>query len=122
MFSISLQRIPMPRLSICLAVLLAATAMNASAQRPQAQPQQPCEKPVMPPEAVEGRWSGSSTIFLLVGADGTVKDAKVTRSSGHRALDKAAQAAFSRCRFKPAMEGGQPVQAWQPIEYAWAPE
>jgi TonB family protein len=119
----------MPRLSICLTALLAALAMNAEAQTAvspasMAKPdmQQACEKPVYPPEAVEGRWSGTSTIFLLVGEDGTVKDAKVTKSSGYRALDRAALAAFSRCRFKPPMADGKPVQAWMPIQYVWSPE
>lgn len=114
----------MPRLSICLTALLAALAMNVAAQSavPAAELQQACEKPAYPPEAAQGGWGGTTTIFLLVGADGTVKDAKVTKSSGYRALDKAALAAFSRCRFKPPVADGKPVQAWMPIQYVWSPQ
>jgi protein TonB len=119
----------MPRLSICLTALLAALAMNAAAQSaaPTGSPsapelQQACEKPAYPPEAAQGRWSGTTTIFLLVGDDGRVKDAKVTKSSGYRALDRAALTAFSRCHFKPRMADGKPVQAWMPIQYVWSPE
>lgn len=78
-----------------------------------------CSKPDYPKSSLRNEETGTSTVSFLIGADGSVKDSKITKSSGFRDLDKAAQAALGRCRFKPATENGQPVETWQPVQYVW---
>lgn len=55
-------------------------------------------------EAIEGTVVAS----LVIDAEGKVVSAKVLSGPGH-GLNEAAQEAFSRFRFKPAMKDGQPV-------------
>ena len=64
--------------------------------------------------------SGVSMMAFLVGSDGTVREARLLKSSGHAILDQAAEAALRLCRFRPTLKDGQPVAAWQPVQYAWA--
>lgn len=78
-----------------------------------------CAKPEYPKSSLRNEETGTSTITFLIGADGSVKDSKITKSSGFRDLDKAAQGALGKCRFKPATENGQPVETWQPVAYDW---
>ena len=49
---------------------------------------------------------------LLVGADGTTREVRLHRSSGHRLLDEAALAAARRWDVEPASIGGQRTEAW----------
>jgi periplasmic protein TonB len=81
-----------------------------------------CAKPEYPKSSLRNEETGISTISFLIGADGRVMDSKITKSSGFRDLDKAAQAALGKCRFKAATENGVPVQAWQPVQYVWTLE
>jgi protein TonB len=78
-----------------------------------------CAKPEYPKSSLRNEETGTSTISFLISADGSVKDSKITRSSGFRDLDKAAVAALSKCRFKPATENGQAVETWSPVAYVW---
>jgi len=48
-------------------------------------------------------------IRAVVGEDGRVLEAEVTRSSGHRRLDEAALAAIRTWTFLPATRAGRPV-------------
>jgi TonB family protein len=57
--------------------------------------------PVIPPEAKAKHLSGSGVILVHVRPDGSVERAEVARSSGHKILDDAALAAFSRWQFIP---------------------
>jgi protein TonB len=81
-----------------------------------------CAKPEYPKSSLRNEETGVSTISFLIGGDGRVMDSKVTKSSGFRDLDKAAQAALGKCRFKAATENGAPVQSWQPVQYVWTLE
>jgi len=81
-----------------------------------------CSKPEYPKSSLRNEETGVSTISFLIGADGGVKDSKVTKSSGFRDLDKAAQVALGKCRFKPATENGQAIESWQPVQYVWTLE
>jgi protein TonB len=56
---------------------------------------------------------------FLIGVDGKVAEAKITKGSGFRELDKAAIAGLSRCTFKPATIDGKPQQSWSPVQYVW---
>jgi protein TonB len=78
-----------------------------------------CAKPEYPKASLRNEETGVSTISFLIGSDGSVKDSKVTKSSGFRDLDKAALVALGKCRFKPATENGQPIESWQPVQYVW---
>ena len=81
-----------------------------------------CAKPEYPKSSLRNEETGVSTISFLIGVDGRVMDSKITKSSGFRDLDKAAQAALGKCHFKAATENGAPVQAWQPVQYVWTLE
>ena len=115
---------------LCMALLTLAGCVQSPSSRtaaapaqPEPQPQQPgqdCVPPVYPAEALQARMSGVSTMAFLVGSDGAVREARLLKSSGHAILDQAAQAALRLCRFTPARKNGEPVAAWQPVQYAWA--
>ena len=78
-----------------------------------------CVKPDYPARAARDGATGTVNLALLVGVDGRVTDARVDKSSGSRDLDKAAVAALSLCKFKPATVGGVPEPAWAQIAYVW---
>ncbi len=78
-----------------------------------------CEKPKYPEADLAAGHEGTVTLAFLVGADGTVTDSKITRSSGFRELDRQAREAIHQCRFKPMTENGTPVEAWVPVQYQW---
>lgn len=78
-----------------------------------------CAKPEYPRAALRNEETGTVTLAFLIGADGTVQDSRVERSSGHRRLDEAARAALSLCRFTPATVDGRPEPAWARLEYVW---
>ncbi|WP_305823590.1 energy transducer TonB [Massilia brevitalea] len=79
-----------------------------------------CAKPEYPKSAARNEEEGTTTLSFLIGVDGRAMDSKVTKSSGSRDLDRAAQAAIGKCRFKPAVVNGQPQQAWAPVQYVWS--
>ena len=76
-------------------------------------------KPEYPPKSLRNEETGTSVISFLIGVDGRVIDSKVTKSSGFRDLDRAAQSALGKCQFKPAMVDGRPEQQWIPVQYVW---
>jgi TonB family protein len=116
----------MPRLPFCFLAFLvggvAALSLAGCAEATVAQDQQqlPCSKPVWPAEALKARYTGTTTLSYLLGTDGSVRDTKVIKSSGHPILDDAAQEGFRRCRFKPVVKNGQPVEAWYRMQYVWS--
>ncbi len=79
-----------------------------------------CAKPEYPKSSQRNEEEGTTTISFLIGVDGRMIDSKIQKSSGSRDLDRAAQAAIGKCRFKPAMNNGQPEQAWVSVEYVWS--
>jgi periplasmic protein TonB len=81
-----------------------------------------CSKPEYPKSSLRNEETGVSTVSFLIGTDGGVKDSRIAKSSGFRDLDKAAQVALGKCRFKPATENGAPVESWQPVQYVWTLE
>jgi protein TonB len=115
----------MAALALAGCVQSPATRTAAAPAQPQQQPQQPpqpqdCAPPVYPQEALQARMSGVSMMAFLVGSDGTVRESRLLKSSGHAILDQAAEAALRLCRFKPTLKNGHTVAAWQPVQYAWA--
>ncbi len=78
-----------------------------------------CAMPDYPARAARNGDAGTVALALLVDASGAVSSSRVQHSSGSRELDRAAQAALSLCKFKPAMEGGAPTSGWAQISYVW---
>lgn len=117
--------IPMLGLALaCMSIYAEATAADkASAKRVQAMADfDHCAKPVWPEGAIARQESGAVTLGFLVGADGTLKDSKVKKSSGHADLDEAARSGIFKCKFKPATQAGKPVQSWMQMQYVWVLE
>ncbi|CAN7347860.1 M56 family metallopeptidase [Massilia sp. LjRoot122] len=81
-----------------------------------------CERPHYPAESLAQKHTGTVTLGFLVATDGSVKDTKITKSSGHRPLDESARTALAKCTFKPATTKGQPVEAWTAVQYVWTLE
>ncbi|QBQ39226.1 energy transducer TonB [Pseudoduganella plicata] len=78
-----------------------------------------CARPQYPRSALLLEAEGTVTLSYLIGADGTVKESRVFRSSGNAELDEAARIALAKCRFDPAVVDGQPVEAWTKMQYLW---
>jgi protein TonB len=78
-----------------------------------------CATPEYPTSSLRNGEEGTTILALMVNAAGSVESARVTKSSGSRALDRAAQTALSLCKFKPAMANGQPESGWAQISYVW---
>jgi protein TonB len=78
-----------------------------------------CTLPNYPASAARDGETGTTTLALLVGADGRVSSARVEQSSGSRVLDRAAVNALSLCRFKPAMNNGMAEAGWARMAYVW---
>ncbi|GAC1519706.1 MAG: energy transducer TonB [Collimonas sp.] len=78
-----------------------------------------CEKPEYPRTSLRNEEQGSVNVKLTIGADGSVVDAAIEKSSGFKDLDKATLKAWSLCHFTPAMADGQPVQSTTRMQYVW---
>lgn len=81
-----------------------------------------CAKPDYPARAARLGQSGTVMLALLVGTDGRVAGSRIESSSGSPELDKAAVAALSMCKFRPATKGGVAEPAWAQIAYEWTLE
>ena len=62
---------------------------------------------------------GTTSMSFLVGADGSVSESKLDKSSGFKGLDKAAIKTLSGCKFKPGSKDGRPDTTWTKVEYNW---
>ncbi len=78
------------------------------------------EIPVYPPKAESAGIEGYVWIQALVDSTGTVRKAKVAKSSGVKSLDSAAVAAAPKCRYKPAVAHGRPVAVWVTYKVTFA--
>jgi protein TonB len=87
-------------------------------QKPQATYQ---PAPTYPPELQRQRIGGTVTILFVVGAAGTVEDAKV-ESSPHPTLEREALAAVRKWRFDPGRRGGKPVPFRMRVPITFAPQ
>lgn len=66
--------------------------------------------------AREAGLEGLVMVDVLVGTDGRVKDARVSRSV-HTVLDQAALEAARRARFTPGKQRDRPVEVWVSLPY-----
>ncbi len=79
-----------------------------------------CGKPEYPKNAARNEEEGTVEFSLLIGADGKVKESKITRSSGSRELDKAAITFITACnKFRPGTENGKAVESTHAGAYVW---
>ena len=62
---------------------------------------------------------GTTELAFQVRANGTVGDIKVTKSSGHDALDEAAVKCVSRWHYRPAIQDNQLVDAPMTASVVW---
>lgn len=79
-----------------------------------------CRPPSYPREALAVNHQGVTTLAVLVGSDGTVRQTELLGSSGSAVLDTAATEAFSSCGYRPATLDGHPVERWTMMQYIWS--
>jgi protein TonB len=72
-----------------------------------------------PKTALMNEEEGTVSASFLVTADGAVADSKLEKSSGSKALDKAALKAITGCKFKPGTKDGAAAQTWAKVDYVW---
>lgn len=72
-----------------------------------------------PTSLKEGGVGGRVVLWMHVDETGTVGETRVQTSSGHEALDEAAQQIAAQMQFTPGENNGQPVSVWiaQPIDF-----
>lgn len=71
--------------------------------------------PVYPPEARRQKFQGTVVLWVLIGADGEVRDVQVARPLGH-GFDEEALKAVKAWRFTPALKHGTPVPVQLNVE------
>jgi protein TonB len=67
--------------------------------------------PPYPPQARQQGVEGTTILRLTVDAEGKPRNVRVSKSSGHTALDEAAVAHVRQAQFSPALKDGEPVAA-----------
>lgn len=77
--------------------------------------------PPYPPQAKARHEQGTVVLRLQVRGDGSVGEIQVRTTSGSMRLDQAATEAVRRWKFKPATQGGRPVESWAivPISFGF---
>lgn len=70
------------------------------------------------PKCAHTNCQGTVQVWVIVGADGKVHDAKITRATGTE-MDAAALSAVRQWKFLPAMKEGQPVAAQMNLQVAF---
>ena len=78
-----------------------------------------CALPDYPAAAARRGDTGTTTLALLVGADGRVSSSRIEQSSGSRDLDRAAVNALTLCKFKPATNNGVAQAGWAKLAFVW---
>jgi periplasmic protein TonB len=65
-----------------------------------------------PPMLRDAGIGGTVVLWVFIDESGTVRNTRVTQSSGYDQLDEAARAAMSEARFTPALNRDQRVPVW----------
>ena len=108
---------------VAIASILSLTAITANAaESAENLKTAKCGLPSSPSAWSADELEGTVRLAVLVGADGSVKDAKVVESSGHRALDKASLRAGTTCKFEVASKDSDGVSGWATVQYKWIME
>jgi TonB family protein len=76
--------------------------------------------PRYPAAAVAAKQSGRVVLKILVGTDGSVRDAVVEHSTPEGVFDAATLEAARHWRFNPEQSDGKPVEGWirVPVDFA----
>jgi periplasmic protein TonB len=105
--------------AVAIALALSMTGLAANAAEPTSAPTSAnCSVPDYPATWIDDGLEGTVRLALLVGADGSVKDTKVVRSSGYRELDKASARAGANCKFEAKAKGSN-APGWTTVQYLW---
>jgi protein TonB len=78
-------------------------------------------KPEYPRASLRNEETGETGLTVTVGADGSVTDVAITKSSGFRGLDNAvrAQLMSGSCKNKPGTVDGKPQATQSRVNYVW---
>jgi TonB family protein len=105
---------------VAIASLLSLTALSAHAAEPAARLKTgTCSTPSYTADLKDEDMQGTVRLAVLVDADGSVKQAKVLESSGHRALDRASLRASYSCKFGAAAKDSDGAPSWSTVQYKW---
>jgi protein TonB len=100
-------------------LLCALSAQSSAAELEPRSDGMACAAPEYSLESLREEQQGDVGVKLLVGADGSVLDAKVVESSGYLTLDKASLRAGAKCKFKPISKGAEHPSGWVTMRYSW---
>jgi periplasmic protein TonB len=98
--------------------LLAGPTFTPMTQRPELQNAAEVQRLLIrhyPPLLRDAGIGGAPILWFLVGDDGAVRRAQLSRTSGYAELDDAALAVAQQMRFLPALNGDQRVPVWLEI-------
>ena len=105
--------------AVASVILVCASVSTLAAEVSPVLDSKSCEAPKYPKAALINEEQGTVALLFLIPPDGHVADSKIDKSSGSKALDKAALSAFSQCKFKPGLKDGKPDALWAKVEFAW---
>jgi TonB family protein len=112
--------IPLQKKSSPVAAWLPLTHVWENAPSdPEPDKEAPCAKPVYPRMSLRYDEEGKVTLRFRIGEDGAIMESQIVRSSGFPLLDNAALDALQKCRYKPGMQKGKPIQATYTMQYVW---
>jgi periplasmic protein TonB len=87
---------------------------------PAIDPRRPLSRPPYPPEVIRLNGQGSAVVEIYVMENGRVGDARIVKSSGFEALDRATiNEAKRNWRLKPGTRDGVPVAQWHRLTVAF---
>jgi protein TonB len=87
---------------------------------PAIDPRRPLSRPPYPPEVIRLNGEGSAVVEIYVMENGRVGDARIVKSSGFEALDRATlNEAKRNWRLKPGTRDGVPVAQWHRLTVAF---
>ena len=104
--------------AVASTLLLSALAANAAESTARLESAD-CSTPSYRAAWQDDDLQGVVRLAVLVGADGSVQEAKVVESSGYRALDKASLRAGTTCKFEPASKDSANAAVWAVVQYKW---
>lgn len=102
-------------MTLSAGALHAADATQAALAKPY-----DCPAPVLPIAAVKENLSGDVTLQYQSNAEGRFTDIRIIKSSGARALDKAALMALARCKLPVPSAGEMPPPGT--MEFKFGPQ
>jgi protein TonB len=76
-----------------------------------------CTTPEWPREARRYEVDGITVMHFHIGADGSIADARVAKSSSWQLLDDAAMRSLVQCKFKPGLDEAE--RHTYPIQFVW---